>query len=130
MQDYLVTKISNKQNTDAGLAVLLILLIATFITNELFYSKLMLPVLLLIMIAPKIFYPFTIVWLSFSKLLGTIISKIILTVIFYLMVVPIGVFRRMIGKDNLQLKSFKKNRTSVFINRDYLFTAKDLEKPF
>jgi hypothetical protein len=130
MQDYLVTKISTKQNTDTGLAILLILLVVTFVTNELFYTKLMLPVLLITMISPKLLYPFAVVWLSLSKILGTLFSKIILTFIFFIMVVPIGFIRRILGKDNLKLREFKKDKTSVFINRDYLFTAKDLEKPF
>ena len=130
MNDYFITKISKKQNVDTGLAILLILLIITFVGNNLFFVKLMLPVLLITMIYPKLLYPFAVVWFSLSKILGTLLSKIILSVIFVIMVIPIGFFRKMLGKDNLKLKEFKKDKTSVFIDRNYLFSAKDLEKPF
>ena len=130
MNDYFITKISKKQNVDTGLAILLILLIITFVGNNLFFVKLMLPVLLITMIYPKLLYPFAVVWFSLSKILGTLLSKIILSVIFVIMVIPIGFFRKMLGKDNLKLREFKKDQTSVFIDRNYLFSAKDLEKPF
>ena len=130
MNDYFITKISKKQNVDTGLAILLILLIITFVGNNLLFVKLMLPVLLITMIYPKLLYPFAVVWLSLSKILGTLLSKIILSVIFVIMVIPIGFFRKMLGKDNLKLREFKKDKTSVFIDRNYLFSAKDLGKPF
>ncbi len=130
MNDYFITRISKKQNVDTGLAILLILLIITFVGNNLFFVKLMLPVLLITMIYPKLLYPFAVVWFSLSKILGTLLSKIILSVIFVIMVIPIGFFRKMLGKDNLKLREFKKDKTSVFIDRNYLFSAKDLEKPF
>ncbi len=130
MNDYFITRISKKQNVDTGLAILLILLIITFAVNNLFFVKLMLPVLLITMIYPKLLYPFAVVWFSLSKILGTLLSKIILSVIFVIMVIPIGFFRKMLGKDNLKLREFKKDQTSVFIDRNYLFSAKDLEKPF
>lgn len=130
MQDYFVTKISKKQTIDTGLAILLILIIITFLANDLLYVKIMFPVILVTMIYPKLLYPLAVIWLSISKILGTIISKVILSIIFIIMVLPIGYLRRIIGKDNLKLREFKKDSKSVFINRDYLFTKKDLEKPF
>jgi len=46
------------------------------------------------------------------------------------MVLPIGVFRKILGKDSLQLNNFKKDSTSVFKSRTYTFFSEDLEKPF
>ncbi|MEE9430625.1 MAG: SxtJ family membrane protein [Melioribacteraceae bacterium] len=130
MLNYFVTKISKKQAVDTGLAMMLISFIVAYFTGKTFYLNLMLPVLLIIMIYPKMLYPFAVVWLSLSKILGTFISKIILTFVFFIMVVPMGLFRKILGKDSLQLKDFKKDKTSVFKTRNYNFSSEDLEKPF
>ncbi len=130
MLNYFITKISKKQSTDTGLAMMLILLIATYFSSNVLYLKLMFPVLLTAMIYPKLLYPFAVVWLSLSKILGTLFSKIILTFVFFLMVVPMGMFRKILGKDSLQLNNFKKDNASVFKTRNYTFLSEDLEKPF
>ncbi len=130
MKNYFVTKIYRKQLVDTGLAILLILVILAQFTGNILYYKFMLPVVLITMIYPKILYPFAVVWLSFSKIMGTVVSKIILTFVFFLIVFPMGTVRRLIGKDSLQLNEFKKSNKSVFKTRNYIFLSKDLEKPF
>lgn len=124
------TDISVKQNTDTGMAMVLILLLAGFFTGQVLLYKLAIPVLVVNMIYPKIFYPVAILWLGLSALLGTVMSAIILSVVYMVLVVPIGLFRRMIGKDALQLSKFNKTRDSVFSVRNHTYTAQDLENPF
>ncbi len=82
------------------------------------------------MTIPMFFYPFAIAWLGFSQLLGTIVSKILLTVVYVIMVIPLGLVRRVLGKDTLQLSEFKKDTGSVMKTRNFVFTSKDIEKPF
>ena len=41
-----------------------------------------------------------------------------------------GVIRRLMGKDSLNLKGFKKDTKSVMLTRNYEFTAKDITNPF
>ena len=43
-------------------------------------------------------------WIKFGELLGKIISPIIMGLIFFLIITPIGLFMRLIGKDLLNLK--------------------------
>ena len=43
-------------------------------------------------------------WIKFGELLGKIISPIIMGFIFFLIITPIGLFMRLIGKDLLNLK--------------------------
>ena len=57
-------------------------------------------------------------------------SRVLLSVIYFVVVFPVGLFRRIIGKDSLKLKSFKKNIDSAFVTRDKLFTEKDLQTPY
>ena len=124
------TDISKEQAKDTGMAMtLLLLLVGTFTGNIALY-KLAIPVIVLAMIVPKIYFPIAVLWLGLSHLLGTIVSKIILSIVFLVIVTPIGLFRRLIGKDTLKLKGYKKDKTSVFKQRNHTFAAEDLEKPF
>lgn len=122
--------ISAKQNTDTGMAMVLILLLVGFFTDQMLFYKLAIPVLIVNMIYPRIFYPVAVFWLGLSALMGTVMSAIILSVIFVVLVIPIGLIRRMMGKDTLQLSEFNKTRDSVFSVRNHTYTAQDLENPF
>lgn len=130
MWNYFPRTITKKQASDTGMAaVLILLLIGLFTQNNLFY-KIAIPVLIINMTFPMFYYLFAIIWLGFSQLLGTVVSKIILTIVYFLLIVPVGIFRRLIGKDSLQLSEFKKDTTSVMKSRDYYFSSKDVEHPY
>ena len=57
----------------------------------------------------KILTPLNIIWFKFGILLGKIISPLIMGVIFFLVVTPIGLLMRILGKDLLNLKTNKNN---------------------
>jgi hypothetical protein len=126
----ITTKISKKQANDAGMALVLILLILGFVfKNDLFF-KIAVPVLVINMIVPMFYYPFAILWFSLSNILGAIVSRILLSVIFFVVVSPISLLRKLFGKDSLLLKKFKANSSSVMVARNHLYTSKEIEKPF
>jgi hypothetical protein len=127
---YFPNTISKKQASDTGMAMMLILLLIGLISGNNLYYKISIPVLIINMTIPMFFYPFAIVWFGFSQLLGTIVSKIILTVVYVIMVIPLGLVRRAFGKDSLQLSEFKKDTGSVLRTRNVVFTSEDIEKPF
>ena len=58
----------------------------------------------------KILTPLNKIWFKFGIILGKIISPIIMGVIFFLVVTPIGLLMRLLGKDLLNLK-YNKNRS-------------------
>lgn len=122
--------LSKKQVSDSGLALLLILLLAGWFLQNWLYLKLAIFVLLLIMTIPAVFRPYAFLWLGFSNVLGAVMSKLILSVVFFALVVPIGALRRLIGKDAMRLSDFKKSAGSVFKIREREFTSADLERPF
>ena len=66
--------------------------------------------LVLGLINSKILTPLNKLWFKFGILLGKIVSPVIMAVIFFLVVTPIGLFMRMIGKDLLNLK-FNKDKS-------------------
>ena len=58
----------------------------------------------------KILSPLNKLWFKFGLLLGRIISPIVMGLIFFLVVTPIGLLMRIIGKDLLNLK-LNKNKS-------------------
>jgi hypothetical protein len=109
--------------------VLIMLLIGFFFSNELFY-KLAIPVLVINMIVPRIYYPFAILWFGLSNLLGSVISRILLSVVYFIFLVPVGLIRRLLGRDSLLLHKFKKDTKSVFRTRNYVFSPEDIKHPY
>jgi len=79
---------------------------------------------------PFIFYPFAVCWFGLSKILNAISSRILMGVVFLLIVIPVGLSRKLLGKDNLKLKQFRKNKESVMVNRDHLYTGADFLHTF
>ena len=64
----------------------------------------------------KILTPLNKIWFKFGIFLGRIISPLIMGLIFFLVVTPIGIFMRILGKDLINLK-FKKNVKSYWIEK-------------
>ena len=57
----------------------------------------------------KILAPFNKIWFKFGIILGKIISPFVMGIIFFLVVTPIGIIMRSLGKDLLNLKYNKDN---------------------
>ena len=53
---------------------------------------------------PIILKPIYISWMSFAIILGWFMTRFILSLLFYLIVTPIGLITRVLGKDFLELK--------------------------
>jgi len=109
--------------------VLLLLIFSIALTR----SDLVLEALVLQVIAmtvPRIFAPIAVIWRGLSHLLGAVMSRVVLTVVFLLVVTPIGLLRRLLGKDSLRLRSFKASDDSVMQPRNHLFSGADLERPY
>lgn len=115
---------------DTGMAVVLILLLLELFIGTGIYFKISIPVLILNMTVPQIFYPIAYIWFGFAQILGTIVSKILLFVVFSIIVLPVALLRRLLGKDTLLLKKWNTNNDSVFKTRDHLFSSSDIEKPY
>ena len=64
----------------------------------------------------KILSPLNHIWAKFGFLLGKIISPLIMMIIFFGVVTPIGLFMKLLKKDLLSLK--KNNDKTYWINKD------------
>ena len=123
-------RITKKQASDSGMALVLIALICLAVLKNNAFLWAAIIILVIDMICPMIFKPFAFVWFGLSRILGTFMSKIMLALVFFLIVFPMGLFRRILGKDTLRLHQFRREKTSVFAERNHEYTAADLDKPY
>src|SRR5258706_1327015 len=125
-----LARISVKQCVEFGLvAILVILALAIYVkNNNLVIAAFTLT--LVTIIAPILLYPFAAFWFGLSEILRMISSTLLLGTIFFVIVMPVGLVRKIAGLDNLKLKEFKKARQSVMIARVHTFSAEDLTNTF
>ena len=85
--------------------------------NELRYWAFFISLIFLILaiLNSKILTPLNKIWFYFGIALGKLVSPIVMGFIFFLVVTPIGIIMRLLGKDNLNLK--KKSKGSYWINK-------------
>jgi hypothetical protein len=63
------------------------------------------------LILPKLLFPFQKIWMTLAVILGFIMTRVILSILFYLIITPIGFVTRLIGKDFLDLKIEKEKKS-------------------
>ena len=68
----------------------------------------------------KLLTPLNQLWARFGLLLGNIVTHIVMGLVFFLVVTPVGIVMRIMGKDLIR-KKLNKNNKSYWIKR---------EKPF
>lgn len=60
---------------------------------------------------PKILKPLNEIWMSLAIILGFFMSRVILTILFYLVLTPIGILAKLVGKKFMILKYDKSANT-------------------
>lgn len=123
-------EINKVQARDTGMAMVLLVLLFYLFTG---YDKLVplaTGLLLLNMIWPGAYRPVARIWLGVSYIMGAVMSRFLLSVLFFLLVTPVGLIRRMCKADTLQLRQWKNNNDSVFKVREHTYSATDLKQPY
>tara|TARA_B100000945_G_C19861168_1_gene358476 strand:- start:87 stop:461 length:375 start_codon:yes stop_codon:yes gene_type:complete len=67
---------------------------------------------------PKPLKPLNKVWIKFGETLGRIIAPIVMSLVFFIVLTPIGIILKIFGKDVLRLKSSKKKTYWLHRNKD------------
>lgn len=65
-------------------------------------------------------------WLKLAEVLGFINSRILLTLIYGIYLIPWSIVYKLTNKEVLDIR--KNNKSSLFHKRDHTYTKKDLEK--
>lgn len=122
--------VTKKQNIDLGIVLTLVLLVSGLIFNVHLLFRIAVGTLLIAALLPVAYTPLSWVWFRFSTVVERIFSTIILSLIFYLVVTPIGLFRRFFAKDTMHLHDFGKEKKSVFIEKKKSYDKNDIEHQF
>jgi hypothetical protein len=87
--------------------------------------------LLLGILSPKsLRWPYAL-WMAFAFILGQIVTTIILTLLFFVVVTPMGLLMRLLGKDLLQKRWKQVEASSYWIHREDYTAEKDrLSRPY
>ena len=78
---------------------------------------------------PKILAPIEIAWMALAKVLSVVMTYVILTLTFYIVITPTGVLMRLLGKDLLN-KRWKSSRPSFWEAVEVDGPATRPEKPY
>ena len=66
--------------------------------------------------APKVLRPLNRAWFLLGEILGRVVSPVVLLVIFFFLLTPIGVLTRLFGRDELRLR--KREGGSCWVPRE------------
>ena len=121
---------SPRECADTGMAMVLICLLAAWFTGERGWLAGAIGLLVLDMTWARAFSPVARVWLGLSRLTGAVMSRVILSLVFFLVLTPIALLRRVLGHDPMRRKGWKAGAGSVFETRDHTYTAEEIERPF
>jgi predicted membrane protein len=67
------------------------------------------------------------IWLRFAHFLGTINTKVILSIIFFLLLTPLAALYRMIKGDFLNIKRESDEKKTCWTEREHQYVAEDFE---
>ncbi|MGD9211318.1 MAG: hypothetical protein PVI90_11105 [Desulfobacteraceae bacterium] len=119
-----------KRAGDTGAALALILILCSIYSYDRRLIVFAAVSLFLSMATPIIFAPLSRFWFGLSEVVGGIVSRIMLSILFYGILLPLGLIRRLTGANPLALKLWCGDKKSLFVVREIKFKAGDLEKPF
>lgn len=120
---------NRKKNIEFGIILSLVLVIISAycqITSTI-------PVIIALaitLLAPGIYTPFTWCWFRLGDLFGLVVTHCILFLLFFGVITPIGILRRLMKKDPFHLRQFGKGSDSTFIKQEKKFYIQDLDKQY
>lgn len=124
------SNITTKEMSDSGQALVLLTLVVFLFFGGRGWVWAALAFLVCNMASPRIYRGFAFLWLNLSHCLGVVVSHILLALQFFLLVLPVGLIRRLMGRDAMALKKWRAGTESVFVVRDHKYGAEDLKNPY
>lgn len=128
--------ISDKAVKKTSVTVGIVLLIITFVlwyygkTSFIYFGAVGGLFIILTYIAVPSLRPFHKLWMSFALILGWLMSRVILIILFYLVITPIGLAAKIFGKRFLELKIDKDAKTYWEKRENIIKQPIDYERQF
>jgi len=85
--------------------------------NYIYFSSIGILLAVLGLSLPEILLPFQKAWMALAVILGFIMTRVILSILFYVVITPIGIIARIFGKDFLD-EEINKSKTSYWNYRE------------
>jgi len=129
-------KESKKDLRKFGLSVGIVLFIISALlfwfdkTSYLIFGIIGVSLIILAIVYPKLLKPFNKVWMSIAIVLGWFMTKVILIILFYIILTPIGIIAKIFGKKFLNLKKDKAVNTYWEYRKDEKISKSNLENQF
>ena len=123
MKNIHLDKIKISSNRSFGLVFFAVFLIVSLwpLTSEgsvrIWSAIISLVFLILGLMNSKLLTPFNQLWFKFGMILGAIVAPIVMGIVFFLVVTPIGLTLSIMGKDLLN-KRYDKKKETYWIKRD------------
>ena len=125
-----MANISKVQERDTCLALTFLLLLIWLFVGKTVFVYMAMALLLFGMVWPGGMRPLAVGWFGLSHLLGKVMSTVLLSMVFFLVLLPVACVRRIMGKDALRLYQWRKDPGSCFVVREHVYTKEDLEHPY
>ncbi|MDR1557691.1 MAG: hypothetical protein LBS88_11805 [Tannerellaceae bacterium] len=115
--------ITRKQNTGFGVVLTLALLVIALLCDVDALYRVAVVTLLTTALLPVVYTPLSYLWYGLAGVSERFFSVILLSAVFYLLITPVGFFRRRLTRH----PCFKKSRESVFVVKNKTYEARDME---
>lgn len=116
-------KVTKSQNKDFGIVLTLAFILAGILSGEWIWIYLALVFVAVTAIFPSLYKPFTWAWFWLARVLEKIMTNLLLSAVYCLVVTPVGLLRRM--KRRTTTTEF-----STFQDKEHKYKAADFEKQF
>ena len=123
-------KLTREHAKDTGMAMVFICMLVVYCGGSSWFLVTAMVLCFVNMLRPGVFLPLSRVWFGLAAILGGVMSKVILTLVFYGIVTPVGLLRRLLGKDTMRTAEWGKAVTSTFLTRNHCFQKEDVETPY
>ena len=80
-------------------------------------------------VAPKILKPLYYGWMSLALTLGFVMTRVLLTIFFFLVLTPVGLVMKLLGRDPLERK-LDPEGASYWIDKEYLISDRSRYEKF
>lgn len=126
----MLENITGIQQRDTCLAVSFLLLLVWLFTKYIAFIYAAMLLMLLGMLCPAAMRPLARLWFGLAQALGHVMSSVLLSIVWAILVVPVGLARRVMGRDSLRLKQWRDGTGTCFVERSHTYTASDLKNPY
>ena len=136
--NFLSQRITPLQCRDTALALVFLCLLVWFFTKNDYWIWGGTGLCLLAMVWPASMTWPARCWFGLALALGAVMSRVLLTVIYVCLVLPVALLRRLLGKDAMRLRSYRPQQrreaagdaASAFVVREHQYSAEDLRAPY